>query len=1185
MSWNKVEKNSQKRKQQKQNVIIDNEDIEGIGKDSIFAALSDVDKNQKPTVTNKGNESPNNEMKPSSSNSSLNSPKISKKSQNVQTRTAPIQDLSKLNVVNFINKNIKINDNEQDQLDQLKKLCNFIETEITNKLCCTTTKFSHKSFDIDSPEFKGPLNYLPSKQTKEIENVFKKCKESVIKKLFILISKCIIVGEKKAVSNEKFISNTIAHQICVQIISNLYPGIFYKLEKEKRIVYEQIIGNNKDSIEKLPAVGNTIVWICSQQHYKVNKKEIHCPEYIGFWMEYFINALASTDASIVIKTQSVKLLNKVLDGVKENKNKLNNKVQISLDSFIALVIILKSKNVNSQMKKYDYLYNGVTKAYNSLKSLLFDNESNILTLKVPYVNMFNKIYNILSDPKYDEAVYKEFLNVLVLAFGKERSLFDTWETIYKQNQPNNIKRSSDIIKEIKNQQTEYFKHKKYYPENNCWEEIDNDLLKNTLYTIIGKNEEFRNKNNEAQINEMNKNIRAILNKTKRNRSDDGFFNGFIMKLLKRSLILVLLISFALHVVDSVDDYNNVKKVRNGTSHYELPPGHPPIKAGADFSKCPYFNFRDKYNNCNQCHPIIKYVYNSMNEPYKYVESRVVLPFYKHIWLPYCSKAYNRGLQYAFIPAYIKIKPYVSENVLEPVSEVYNTYAKEYVDKTNENVLKPAMSTGIKYLGQAYTVMKPVTIKAKDYVLNDVVKPSLPYVNKAKDRTIQYGNQLLDVLSEIKYKKLMKNGTSQTLRFIGRTERGIEKLYRASSPYARKYWEVLARKTNVLMKQDAVQKVLTNPYVKTTTDTVKNAYNIWSNSVKVSYVYLTKRGPKNSNAKNWKRATDEVSIKEDIKSSLDFTKRFFRKVIKKLEEEEREEEEKNSKTNSKTIKVNQEHQNESKVRSKNLKEKSNDDKKNDQPKPKEEKNKNKRDQDQNTDTESKKTNKKNIKTKNEMKDKIKKNVKKNVDSVAKQLAKNKAINKQKVKSIVKEDFENNVSKRRLSSKDITKVKVEVTKQMVKERANEDTKQVVKEHAESTKKLAKDNAVKQIAKEEVEANQKNIEDEKAKAAAKELAKENMEATKQAVKKNAFKQLAKENASKEIAKEKVESAKRIAKDSVVKQIVKEGAVAKELKRENVENTKKVIKEKANIDVKQVVKEHVEAVKQLAKEKATEN
>ena len=51
-------------------------------------------------------------------------------------------------------------------------------------------------------------------------------------------------GDSSATNSGKFSAN-----------SNLYPGIFYKLEKEKRIVYEQIIGNNKDSIEKLPAVG------------------------------------------------------------------------------------------------------------------------------------------------------------------------------------------------------------------------------------------------------------------------------------------------------------------------------------------------------------------------------------------------------------------------------------------------------------------------------------------------------------------------------------------------------------------------------------------------------------------------------------------------------------------------------------------------------------------------------------------------------------------------------------------------------------------------------------------------------------------------------------------------------------------------------------------------------------------
>jgi len=169
MSWNSVKgSNSQSKnnqKKQKQNIIIDNEDLEGLGNDSIFSALSNIDNKEQKKIEEvkemkqiSSNSSLNKEMKQSSSNSSLSSPKLSKKNQESPTKVTLIEELSKLNVTDFIKKNLKISDNEQDQIDQLKKLCNFIETEITSKLFCATTKFSHKSFDIDSPSFKGIFN-------------------------------------------------------------------------------------------------------------------------------------------------------------------------------------------------------------------------------------------------------------------------------------------------------------------------------------------------------------------------------------------------------------------------------------------------------------------------------------------------------------------------------------------------------------------------------------------------------------------------------------------------------------------------------------------------------------------------------------------------------------------------------------------------------------------------------------------------------------------------------------------------------------------------------------------------------------------------------------------------------------------------------------------------------------------
>jgi len=1210
MSWNEVKKSSSQQKathRQKQNIIIDNEDLEGLGNDSIFSALSNIDNKSQKKIEEK---TPNKEMK--SSNSNMSSPKPSKKNTEVPTKTAPIEELSKLNVSNYISKNIKINDNEQDQIDQLKKLCNFIETEITNKLFCCTTKFSHKSFDIDSPNFKGPVSYLAPKQRKEIENVFSKCKESVIKKLFVLITKCIFVGEKKS-GNTQTISNTIAHQICVQIISNLYPGIFYKPGKEGKKVYEQTINHNKNIIEKLPAIGNTLIWVCKQQHYNVNKKEVYCPEYVELWMECFLNALTSNDASISIQTQSIKLLNKVLDGIKENKDKLNTTVKIPVESFIALIAILNTENVVSQIKKRDKLYEGVSNAYKSLKTLLFDNSSKVFKFNVTNTDMFIKLYKLLSDPTYDRAVYNEFLNVIVLTFAKDQSLFDTWGTMYKQYHPNNLPPSSAIVEEIKRQQTEYFKNKKYCPKSNCWEELDNNRLRNTFYEIIGINEKYRTKSNESEINKMNKNIRAILDKTTKDRSSGGFLSGFLMKLLKRSALLVILLSLSLHIFDSVDRYNDNTN-RDAKGNLKLPAGHPKVSSD-DFTKCPYHAFRNKYTNCNQCHPVVKYVYNFMDEPYKFVESRAVIPVYEKVWKPYCSKPFMLGLEKGFIPAYRYAKPIVKERVIQPVQEnvvpraveIYDTYAKEYVDRANENVFKPAFATGSKYMKQAYIVAKPYTIKTKEYIVNDVVKPSLPYVNMAKVRAIQYGNQFLDVLSEIPYKRLMKNGTSKTLRFVGYTENNMEKLYAASTPYAKKYWDVLSRKTDALMKQDNVQKVITNHYVKTTTDVIKDAYRIWSDGVKVSYVYLTNRGPQNGGAKEWKDATNKVSIKKDIRSSIDFTKRFFKDVIEKLEKEE-EESSTGHKKRSGTKIVNA--KNQSKDRSLPTK---------NGPKVAPELQK-----------KGYKVVANNEKAKMITKERV--NQANNVGmNDTKNIAKEKAKIKQEVKRIVKEEYKNNISKQLAKdkneatkniamSKQIIKDEVESTKQLAKDKAENasEAKQVAKEKVESTKKVA---MAKQVAKDEVETTKKI-------AITKQVTKDEYETTKQVAKDNAIKDESKKepekknnkrqkrksgsNAkkvakgkaessktvvmAKQVAKEEVESTKKVAmtKQAIMdehertKQIAKEKIMnsdSKQIAKENVESTKKVAMAKQVAKTKQLTMDEHEATKQVAKEKAIDS
>jgi len=1126
-SWNEVKNSSQqKSNKQKQNVIIDNEDIEDLGKDSIFNALADFDSKEQKKNNEKASKK---EMKQSSSNESLPSPKTPKKNTDTPVKTAPIEELSKLNVSNYISHNIKINDNEQDQIDQLKKLCNFIETEITNKLFCCTTKFSNKSFDIDGPNFKGPISYLAPKQRKEIENVFLKCKESVIKKLFVLITKCIFVGEKKAV-NSQTISNTIAHQLCVQIISKLYPGIFYKPGKEGKKVYEQTISHHKNIIEKLPAIGNTLIWVCNQQRYNVNKKEVYCPEYVGLWMECFLDALTSNDASIAIQTQSVKLLNKVLDGIKENKDKLSTNVRIPVESFIALIAILNTENVVSQIKKHDKLYSGVTKAYDSIKYLLFDS-SKVLQFNVSNMEMFVKLYKLLSDPKYDRAVYNEFLNVIVLAFAKDPSLFDAWGTMYKQHQQVNLPPSNAIVEEIKRQQTEYFKNKKHCPYSNCWEELDNNNLRNTFYEVIGVNEQYRNKNNENETNKMNKNIRAILNKTTKDRSGGGFFSGFLMKLIRRSALLVLLISLSLHIFDSVDSYNTTK---DANGNYKLPNGHP-VVAGNDFSKCPYHNFRNKYTKCNQCHPIVKYVYDSMEEPYKYIEKNIVMPAYENVWKKYCTKPLMISLDKGVIPAYRYVKPIVKEKVIQPIHknvypvvqerviqpvhdnvipravEMYDTYAKEYVDRANENVFKPAYSTGSKYLKQAYVVSKPYSIKTKNYIVNDIIKPSLPYINKAKVRGIQYGNQFLDTLAEIPYRKLMKNGASNTLRFVGHTENNMEKLYTASTPYAQKYWDVLSRKTDALMKQENVQKIVNNDYVKTTTNAIKDAYRMWSDGVKVSYVYLTNRGPETGGTRNWKEATNKVSIKKDIRNSIDFTKRFFKGVIEKLEEDDDDSTEGFKKRNEPNAKE----------------------------QPKERSLPNKKEKETKKET-------------NDTKDIAKEKETKKETNDTKSIAKEKAKIKQEVKRIVKEEFKNNISKQ------IAKEKVENTKQINKAKA------IAKDDLETTKKIAKEEATKKITKDEHEHTKQVAKDKVSDADSKKKEKDSKEKETDSKEKTA------NSNSKQIVKEKVENTKKI-------------ALTKQVTKDEIETTKKVAKEKASekkdsADTKKIAKDKVEGTKKLA-------
>jgi len=1127
MSWNAVKnpnsqtKNSQKK--QKPNIIIDKEDLEGLGNDSIFSALSDIDNKEQKKIeeSNKemkqslSNNSLNKEMKKNSSNSPSPSPKLSKKNQDTPTKIAPIEELSKLNVSDYIKK-IKISDNEQEQIDQLKRICNFIETEITSKIFCATTKFSHKSFDIDNPNFKGPVNYLNPKQKKEIENVFSKCKESVIQKLFVLITKCIFVGEKKAGSSQT-ISNTIAHQICVQIISNLYPGIFYKNDKDGKQVYELTIKHHKEIVEKSPAIGNTLIWICKQQKYNINKKQVHCPEYVSLWMECFLSSLASSDAALTIKIQSIKLLNEVLNDIKENKDKLNKvKVKIPLESFIALVAILKNEKNASLIKKNDKLYESVNNAYESLKSLLFENTSEVLEFEDSNSVLFEKLHRHLTSDQ-NPNVYNELLSVMALSLAKDPTLFEKWKSIYKQYHPKDVVLASDMIKEIKHQQTEYYKNKKYCPVNNCWENLDNYNLRNTLYDFVGTNQKHRSRSNDPRINDMNKNIKSILNKSSKNNG--SFLGGLLKFILKRSLLLIIIISLSLHIFDSVDNYNYAnKKIED----VKLPAGHPKVAPGADFTKCPYHNFRNKYSHCNQCSPVIKYVYDFMEEPYKYVESRAVIPIYNKVWKPYCSKAFMTGLEKGVIPAYRYVKPFVNEKVVQPVQnnvipkaiEFYDTYAKEHVENANRNVFRPAYDASSKYAKQAYTAMKPYSIKAKEYTVNNIINPSIPYVNKAKVRAIQYGNQFLDTLAEVPYQKLLKKGTGKTLRYIGYAENNMERAYAASTPYVKKYWDVLSRKTEVVMKQDNVQKVLSNPYVMTTTNAIKDAYNIWSDGVKTIYVYLTRRGPETGGSRNWKEANNKVSFKNDIKNSIDFTKRYFKGIIKQLENED------NMDRTVPEIKERKVPVN--KVETKNV-----------------------------------------VKEKPAEKvvQKAKEETKKIVKMDTKTLAMEKAKIKQKVKSVVMNEFKNTISKQIAEEK-----RRQATKTVSPAEAK--TKQIAKEKAETTKNVAKEKAAKDIAKNDYETTKQVIK-EKANAETKKLAKEKVETAKN---------LAKETATKGIAKNDYETSKQLAKE-------KANVETKKLAREKVETAKHLAKEKANSETKKLAKEKVETAKHLAKEYASKN
>jgi len=60
---------------------------------------------------------------------------------------------------------------------------------------------------------------------------------------------------------------------------------------------------------------------------------------------------------------------------------------------------------------------------------------------------------------------------MALSLAKDPTLFEKWKTLYKQYHPKDVVLASDMIKEIKHQQTEYYKNKKYCPVNNCWENV------------------------------------------------------------------------------------------------------------------------------------------------------------------------------------------------------------------------------------------------------------------------------------------------------------------------------------------------------------------------------------------------------------------------------------------------------------------------------------------------------------------------------------------------------------------------------------------------------------------------------------------------------------------------------------------------------------------------------------------
>ncbi|TPX68042.1 hypothetical protein SpCBS45565_g03318 [Spizellomyces sp. 'palustris'] len=383
-----------------------------------------------------------------------NAKKIEKKADSGTSHTEGLEGLTKLDVVrieSLVGAFVK-----KPSPEPVKGLAEGLDRIIAQQLKLRVPIFG-KNFSLQKWEGQGPITFTPEPVKRVLIGALSDldvCTDlpGVVKNLIEL--------QKKALATGSSLSNaSIGYALTLQLIASKYEDMFFEdviSEKSGRTSGDEMFETYSSTLGTNPAVGHSLIWICSQQRVAVSRygsvgrspTHVAHPAGLKYWMKFLLPLFSTPDitsprgrtgieedsvagSSVAISVQQAALdymqrLLHSLDIIQQSKRREDRRKglpSISVRDFVLLMrVAVSEQSALRRRKKGDEMQANIRTAYDMIKQWTFGVDTKpplVYTNETP-----ERAFTFLLDElrcERDAAVRKELLDTLTWIIASDTS--------------------------------------------------------------------------------------------------------------------------------------------------------------------------------------------------------------------------------------------------------------------------------------------------------------------------------------------------------------------------------------------------------------------------------------------------------------------------------------------------------------------------------------------------------------------------------------------------------------------------------------------------------------------------------------------------------------------------------------------------------------------------------------------